>query len=240
MSRLAWLAQKVYSMTEQKQIRVLIVDDQPVIRIGVEAALSTAPDIRIIGLAKDGESALAMCAIFQPNVVLMDLRMPGVNGVEATRHIRSQFPNIQVIVFTSFQEQNMVQQALQAGALGYLLKDASPHDLVAAIRTAAAGKRTLSPEIVDVLVHTITDASAAQIYDLSERELEVLLHIAEGLTNPEIAAKLMVSVNTIRHHVRSVLSKLAVTNRTAVVRLAIEKNLIPAKADGLAGASEVE
>ena len=218
-------------MTEQKQIRVLIVDDQPVIRIGVEAALSTSPDIRVIGLAKDGEVALAMCAPFQPNVVLMDLRMPGVNGVEATRHIRSQFPHIQVIVFTSFQEQDTVQQALQAGALGYLLKDASLHDLVAAIRTAAAGKRTLSPEIVDVLVHTITDAGAAQIYDLTERELEVLLHLTEGLTNPEIAAKLMVSVNTIRHHVRSILMKLAVTNRTAAASLAIEKNLIPAKVE---------
>src|SRR4029453_12565001 len=215
-------------MPEQNPIRVLIVDDHPLIRIGMDAALCTSPDIRVIGVAKDGEIALAMCAPFQPNVVLMDLRMPGVNGVEATRHIRRQFPNIQGIVFTSFQEKDTVQQALQAGALGYLLKDASPHAIVAAIRTAAAGKRTLSSEIVDVLVDTITEPAAAKSSDLSERELDVLLLMAEGRTNPEIGAKLMVSVNTVRHHVRSVLSKLAVTNRTAVVRLAIEKNLIPA------------
>ena len=218
-------------MTQQKQIRTLIVDDHPVIRMGMEVALATSPDIRVIGLANNSEQALAMCATFQPDVVLMDLRMPHVNGVEATRRIRSQFPNIQVIVFTSFQEEDMVQQALQAGAIGYLLKDAFLHEIVAAVRAAATGKRTLSPGIVDVLIRSITQPSAVKVYALSERELEVLLEMVEGRTNPEIAAKLMVSVNTIRHHVRSILSKLEVTNRTAAARLAIEKHLIPAKSD---------
>jgi NarL family two-component system response regulator LiaR len=218
-------------MTQQNQIRVLLVDDQPIIRVGIEVALSTFPDIRVVGHAHDGEHALAMCAKLQPTVILMDLRMPLVNGVEATRRIRSQFPNIQVIIFTSFQEEGMVQQALQAGAIGYLLKDASAHNIAAAVRTAAAGKRTLSPEIMDVLVHAVTQPSTAKIYDLSERELEVLLHMVEGLTNPEIAVKLIVSVNTVRHHVRTILSKLDVTNRTTAVRLAIEKHLIPAKSE---------
>jgi len=157
--------------------------------------------------------------------------MPRVNGVEATRRIRSQFPNIQVIVFTSFQEEDMVQQALQAGAIGYLLKDAFLHEIVAAVRAAATGKRTLSPGIVDVLIRSITQPSAVKVYALSERELEILLEMVEGRTNPEIAAKLMVSVNTIRHHVRNVLSKLDATNRTMAVGLAIEKHLIPAKSD---------
>ncbi len=225
-------------LTEQKLIRVLIVDDHPVIRIGMEAALSAFPDIRVIGQANDSDYALAMCATYQPDVVLMDLVMPRVNGVEATRRIRTQFPNIQVIVFTSFQEQNMVQQALQAGAIGYLLKDASPQEIVTAVRTAATGKRTLSPDIVDVLIHTITQPSAVKIYDLSERELEVLMHMVEGLTNPEIATKLMVSVNTVRHHVRGILMKLDVTNRTAAVKLAIEEQLVPAKADFLSNLSD--
>jgi NarL family two-component system response regulator LiaR len=215
--------------TEQKPIRVLIVDDHPMIRIGLAVALSTFPDIRIIGQANDSEYALALCATFQPDVVLMDLMMPRVNGVEATRRIRSQYPNIQVIVFTSFQEQDMVQQALQAGAIGYLLKDTPSQEIVAAVRKASVGKRILSPDIIDVLIRTVTAPPAVKAYDLSERELEVLLHMVEGLTNRGIAAKLMVSVNTIRHHVRSILVKLEVTNRTTAVRFAIEKHLIPAK-----------
>ena len=197
----------------------------------MEATLSAFPDIRVVGQAKDGEEALTLCAIYQPDVVLMDLVMPRVNGVEATRRIRTQFPHIQVIVFTSFQGQNLVQQALQAGAIGYLLKDASPQEIVAAVRSAAAGKRTLSPDILDALIQTATHPSAERLYDLSERELEVLMHMVEGLTNPEIAAKLMVSVNTVRHHVRGILMKLDVTNRTAAVKLAIEEHLIPTRSD---------
>ena len=218
-------------MAEPNQICALLVDDHPVIRIGMEATLSAFPDIRVVGQAKDGEEALTLCAIYQPDVVLMDLVMPRVNGVEATRRIRTQFPHIQVIVFTSFQGQNLVQQALQAGAIGYLLKDASPQEIVAAVRSAAAGKRTLSPDILDALIQTATHPSAERLYDLSERELEVLMHMVEGLTNPEIAAKLMVSVNTVRHHVRGILMKLDVTNRTAAVKLAIEEHLIPTRSD---------
>lgn len=218
-------------MSKQNQIHVLIVDDHPVVRIGMEAVLAPFPDIRIIGEAHDSDHAVALCANFHPDVVLMDLVMPRVNGVEATRRIRGQFPEIQVIVFTSFQEQDLVQQALQAGAIGYLLKDAAPQEIVAAVRTAFTGKRTLSPDIVDVLVHSITQPSAVKAFDLSERELEVLLQMVEGLTNPEIATKLMVSVNTIRHHVRSILMKLDVANRTAAVKMAVDEQLVPAKSN---------
>jgi NarL family two-component system response regulator LiaR len=160
----------------------------------------------------------------------MDLMMRGVNGVEATRCIHNQFPTIQVIVFTSFQEQYLVQQALQAGAISYLLKDASAQEIVTAIRTAFAGKTTLSPDVIQILIRSITQPSAVKAFDLSERELEVLFFMVEGLTNPEIADKLVVSVNTVRHHVRSILLKLNVTNRTAAVRLAIDEQLVPAKA----------
>jgi NarL family two-component system response regulator LiaR len=219
------------SMTEQKRIRVLIVDDHPIVRTGMEAALSGFPDIRVIGQANDSEYALALCGQFQPDVVLMDLMMPRVNGVEATRSIRSQFPTIQVIVFTSYQEQYLVQQALQAGAISYLLKDSSAHEIVTAIRTAVTGKTTLSPDVIQILIRSITQPSAVKAFDLSERELEVLFYMVEGLTNPEIANKLVVSVNTIRHHVRSILMKLNVTNRTAAVRLAIDEQLVPARSD---------
>ena len=218
-------------MTEQKPIRVLLVDDHPMVRMGMGAAFSPFSDLRVVGQAKDGEEAFARCATLQPDVVLMDLIMPRVDGVEATRRIRSQFPQIQVVILTSFQQQNMVKQALQAGAIGYLLKDASPQEIVAAVRSAAAGKRTLSSDILDALIQTATQPSSQQLYDLSERELEVLMHMVQGLTNPEIAARLVVSVNTIRHHVRSILMKLEATNRTAAVKLALEGQLVPPKSD---------
>jgi NarL family two-component system response regulator LiaR len=205
---------------------VLIVDDHPVVRFGMKVMLSTFPDIRVVGEVGNSAHALALCRQHQPNIVLMDLMMPQINGVEATRLIRSQFPNIQVIVFTSFQEQNLVQQALQAGAISYLLKDASPQEIVEAVRTAAVGKTTLSPDVLNTLIHSITQPDPVKAYDLSERELEVLLLMVDGLTNPEIANKLVVSVNTIRHHVRSILMKLDVTNRTAAVRLAIDMHIV--------------
>jgi NarL family two-component system response regulator LiaR len=216
-------------MNEQKQIRVLIVDDHPIVRLGLEVALSAFPDIHVVGQAHNSDHALVQCAKLQPDIVLMDLVMPQVNGVEATHKIRSRFPDIQVIIFTSFQEQNMVQEALKAGAISYLLKDASSNELITAVRTAASGKTTLSPDVLNVLIHSITQPSEEKNYDLSERELEVLLHMVEGLTNPEIATNLVVSVNTIRHHVRNILMKLDVPNRTAAVKLAVEKQLVPAK-----------
>jgi NarL family two-component system response regulator LiaR len=220
---------KEYHMSEQKQIRVLIVDDHPIVRLGMEVALSAYPDIHVVGQAHSSEHALAQCAKLQPDVILMDMVMPQVNGVEATRSIRGKFPKIQVIVFTSFQEQSMVQEALRAGAISYLLKDASSQELVTAVRTAAAGRTTLSPDVLDVLIHSIVQPSAVKTYDLSERELEVLLHMVEGLTNPEIATILVISVNTVRHHVRNILMKLEVANRTAAVKLAVDEQLVPAR-----------
>jgi len=216
-------------MKEQIPIRVLIVDDHPVVRLGMEVALSAFPDIHVVGQAHNSDHALAQCAKLQPDIVLMDLVMPQVNGVEATRSIRTQFPKIQVIIFTSFQEQDMVQEALRAGAIGYLLKDTPSQELVTAVRTAATGKTTLSPNVLDVLIHSITQPSTAKSYDLTERELEVLLHMVEGLTNPEIANILVVSVNTVRHHVRNILMKLEVGNRTAAARLAIDEQLVPVR-----------
>jgi len=218
-------------MTEQEQIRVLIVDDHPIVRLGMELALSTFPDIRVVGQAQNSEHALALCGRLQPDIVLMDLMMPQVNGVEATRIIRSKFPDIQVVIFTSFQEQNMVQEALRAGAISYLLKDASGQELATAVRTAAVGKTTISPDVLDVLIHSITHPSDVKSYSLTERELDVLLYMVEGLTNPEIADKLVVSVNTVRHHVRNIFSKLDVSTRTAAVRMAVDEHLVPMRSN---------
>lgn len=228
---------KASNMNEQKQIRVLLVDDHPIVRLGMEIALSTFPDIRVVGQANNCAHALALCARLHPDIVLMDLVMPEVNGVEATRLVRSQYPMTQVIVFTSYQEQNLVQEALRAGAISYLLKDASAQELVAAVRTAASGKTTISPNVLDVLVHSIAHPSQAKSYDLTTRELDVLLHMVDGLTNPEIAAKLHVSVNTVRHHVQSIFAKLDVDNRTAAVRLAIEHKLVPVKSSNSSGSN---
>lgn len=217
------------TVRNQIPIRVLIVDNHPIVRLGMEVALSAFPDIRVVGQAHSSEYALAQCAKLQPDIVLMNLLMPQLDGVEATRHIRTQFPKSQVIIFTSFKEENIVQEALLAGAISYLLKDISIQELIMAVRSASSGKMTLSPNVLDVFIHSISVPAKAKSYDLTEREFDVLLQMVEGLTNPEIATNLVVSVNTVRHHVRNILMKLEVGNRTAVVRLAIDEQLVPSK-----------
>jgi DNA-binding NarL/FixJ family response regulator len=212
-------------MTNDKRIRVLIVDDHGVVRGGLRFFLAATKDIEIIGEVGDGEAALRMCERFHPDVVLMDLMMPVMNGVEATRAIRKRYPATQVIALTSFQEDDLVHHALQAGAISYLLKDVPARELGEAIRAAHSGRSTLSAEVTQHLVRAVTGPPKLG-HDLTDRELAVLRLLATGLSNAAIADQLTVSRNTVRHHVRGILSKLNANNRTEAVVLALQLGLV--------------
>jgi NarL family two-component system response regulator LiaR len=206
-------------------IRVLIVDDHPMVRSGLTALLSIYDDLELAGEAANGAEAVRIAARIKPDVVLMDLVMPEMDGAAATRAIREQNPAIQVVALTSFKEDDLVQGALKAGAIGYLLKNVSADELVRAIRAAAAGKPTLAPEATQALINATTHPPAPSD-DLTEREREVLALMVEGLSNHDIAAKLYVSQSTVKFHVSSILSKLCVTNRTEAVALAVKQKLV--------------
>ena len=209
---------------ESNSIRVMIVDDHGMVRRGLTAYLKNETDLELIGEARDGQEAVEMCAQAQPNVILMDLVMPELGGAAATRIIRQRWPQVQVIALTSFQEKELVQDALQAGAIGYLLKNVSGADLAAAIRSAHAGRSTLAPEALQALVQPAAPEPAPG-RDLTPREREVLALLVKGLTNSEIADRLCVSRSTVKAHVSNILSKLGVSNRGEAIALAIEHNL---------------
>jgi two-component system, NarL family, response regulator LiaR len=207
-------------------IRVLLVDDHAVVRGGLSFFLSTTDDIEVVGEAADGEQALRLCAQLHPDVVVMDMLMPQMDGFTAIQHIRQQHPAIRVLALTSFLEGEFVQRALQAGASGYLLKDVQARDLANAIRAAYAGRSTLGAEATQALIQTVAQPAAQQGEALSAREHEVLVGLARGLSNGEIAAQLTISTNTVRHHVRNILAKLEVTNRTEAVHVAMQRGLV--------------
>lgn len=212
-------------MTVSTPIRVLLVDDHAVVRSGLSAFLMSFDDLELVGEAANGAEALRLCAQTQPDVVLMDLVMPIMDGVAATRAIREQHPHIQVIVLTSFPEEDLVQGALRAGALSYLLKNISATELVAAIRAAHAGRPTLAPEATQALIHAAS-RPAVPGDDLTEREREVLALMVEGLHNQEIAERLVVSRSTIKSHVSNILSKLGVSSRAEAISLALRHRLV--------------
>lgn len=212
-------------MPETEKIRILIVDDHKVVRSGLSAFLMVFDDFEMVGEAGNGVEALEACDRLSPDVVLMDLVMPEMDGAAATRVIREKYPDIQVIVLTSFKEENLIEEALKAGAIGYLLKNVSADELASAIRSANHGRPTLSPEATQVLIKASTRPSQPGS-DLTVREKEVLKMMLEGLSNPEIARKLVVSRSTVKFHVSSILSKLEVSSRTEAVAVAIQNKLV--------------
>jgi len=203
----------------------MLVDDHTMVRRGLATFLKAFDDLELAGEADSGQAAVQLCSTLQPDVILMDMVMPDMNGAAATRTIRQEFPNVQVIALTSFKEEELVKSALEAGAIGYLLKDVSADELVRAIRSAHAGRATLSPEAAQVLVH-VASQSPAPGYDLTEREREVLSLMIEGWNNTQIAGKLTVSPSTIKSHVSNILSKLGVASRTEAVTLALRNRII--------------
>lgn len=211
-------------MSDEIKIRVMIVDDHAVVRSGLGAFLSVIPELELVGEAENGELAVVRCGFLHPDVILMDLMMPGTDGVTATRLIREKYPQTQVIALTSFQEDELVQNAMKAGAIGYLMKNVSAQELSAAIRAARAGKMTLSPEAAQALVHA--SQQAAEIESLTERELDVLRLMVDGMNNAEIAERLVVSLSTVKYHISNILMKLNVENRVAAVTTAMQKKLV--------------
>lgn len=207
-------------------IRVLLVDDHTMVRRGLVTFLKVYNDLQLAGEAESGAEAIQRCAEIRPDVVLMDMVMPDMDGVNATRAIRQQFPTVQVIALSSFKEGELIQNALEAGAIGYLLKDVSADYLAQAIRAAHAGRATLSPEAAQALAQNARRPPAPGL-DLTEREREVLTLMIEGLNNTQIAGRLTVSPSTIKSHVSNILSKLGVESRTEAVTLALRSRIIP-------------
>jgi NarL family two-component system response regulator LiaR len=203
----------------------MLVDDHTMVRRGLATFLKVYDDLQLAGEAESGEAAVKLCDEVLPDVILMDMVMPIMDGATATRAIRQKFPQVQVIALTSFKEGELIKNALEAGAIGYLLKDVSADDLVRAIRSAHAGRATLSPEAAQSLVETANLPPPPGL-DLTERERNVLTLMIEGLNNVQIAGRLTVSPSTIKSHVSNILSKLGVTSRTEAVTLALRNHII--------------
>lgn len=206
-------------------IRVVLVDDHTMVRKGLALFLKAFNDLELAGEAESGAAAIQLCGEILPDVVLMDMVLPDMDGVTATRAICRKFPQVQVIALSNFKEGNRVKKALEAGAIGYLLKDVSADELAQAIRAAHSGRATLSPEAAQALVHTANQPPFPGL-ELTERELEVLVLMVEGLNNTQIAGKLTVSPSTVKSHVSNILSKFGVASRTEAVTLALRHGLV--------------
>jgi len=212
-------------MNNTKSIEVLIVDDHPILRHGIKTMLLTFDDISVVGEAGNGLEALARCQETLPDVILMDVVMPGMNGVETTRAVLERYPQVKIIVLTSFPDQDLVQESLEAGAIGFLLKDTPIDSLGDAIRSAHAGHSTLAPEATQTLIQAKSRPPKVG-HDLSPREREVLALVVEGLSNDEIADRLVISANTVSKHVSACMSKLEATNRAQVAAQAVRHQII--------------
>jgi len=213
----------------QKPIRVVIVDDHNVVRIGIKTFLDTTVGILVVGEANGGQQALQVIEKAHPHVVLMDLIMPGMDGVETTQRVKDQFPSIQIIILTSFHDDEHIFPAIRAGALSYVLKDIDPDDLADVIRKAATGEAVLNSRVAARLVHEFRgdqDNSINPFTELTKRELDVLRLIGTGKNNHDIAELLFISENTVKTHIANILSKLHLTDRTQAAVFAWQSGLI--------------
>jgi two-component system, NarL family, response regulator LiaR len=215
-------------MNKERPIKVMIVDDHAVVRSGLSAFLMAYDDLELVGEASGGKEAVSRCREVSPDVVLMDLVMPEMDGAQTTEEILKTCPDIKVVALTSFPEEDLVQKALKAGAISYLLKNVSGDELADAIRAAYAGKATLAPEATEALIHSATKPPAPG-QDLTERELEILTLMTKGLNNDTIAKELFISTSTVKFHVSNVLMKLGAATRTEAVAIALQNNLVERK-----------
>lgn len=211
-------------------IHILLCDDQPVVTTGLSTILHSAPDLKVVGIASDGGEALKKTEALKPDLVLMDLKMPGMNGVEATRKIREAHPKIKVLVLTTYDQDEWVFDAVRAGAAGYLLKDTPPQDLIKAVRETMEGKSHVDPAVAGRLLAQFAAGRVATPtglrHELNERELEILTLLTEGFTNPQIASQLHLSPGTVRNLVSGILLKLGVEDRTQAALYALKHGLV--------------
>ena len=212
-------------MDTYQTIRVMLVDDHNVVRSGLAMFLRAYDDLELVGEAKNGLEALALCRQQKPDVILMDLMMPEMDGIAATHSILSDYPDIKIIAMTSFEEEKLVQGVLAAGAISYLLKNVTADDLVRAIRDAVSGRPTLSPEAARVLIQATRPAGQHWV-DLTEREREVLNLVVQGQSNQQIADAMVISVATVKAHISNILSKLNVSSRAEAIAFAIKHRLV--------------
>lgn len=209
-----------------ENIQIIIVDDHPSVRYGLEAVLDKFEDITVVGVVDSGEKAVKLCEKLQPDVALIDVFMPRMNGIETTRILQTNYPDIKVIILTHSDSDEVVVSAMDAGAIGYLIKDAEIEDIADAIRAAGANKRTLSPGVLEAIIRAKTTPRPHPDNQLTDRELDVLRLMVTGLKNPQIAEELMVSLSTVKFHISAIFKKLDVRNRTRAVVKAMETGLI--------------
>jgi NarL family two-component system response regulator LiaR len=211
---------------EQKPIRVMLVDDHRLIRDGLKMLLAIHDDLEVVADVGDGGKAIQLCDQVEPDVILMDIVMPKVDGPTATARIRDSFPHIKIIALTSFLEEELIQSMLKSGADGYLIKDVSAKELAEAIRASYQGRSPIDPAAAQVLARAVNQPPPLG-HDLTQREREVLSLLANGMTNKEIAAELILSPTTVRGYVSDILAKLGAGNRTEATALALEHKLVP-------------
>ena len=214
------------SLNTSRTIRVMLVDDHNVVRSGLATFLSAYEDFELVGEAKNGLEAIQLCRTHKPDVILMDLMMPEMDGIAATRAILADYPEIKIIAMTSFEEEKLVQGVLSAGAISYLIKNVSSEELAKAIRDAASGRSTLSPEAARVLIQATRPTPKQPLFDLTEREHEVLILVVEGQSNQQIADALVISLATVKAHISNILSKLQVSSRAEAISYAIKHKLV--------------
>lgn len=212
-------------MTGQDKIKVLIVDDHDMVRHGLTVLLQTFPDFEVVGQIGDPRMLMTFCAAVQPDVVLMDVLMPHIDGVMATRMLRDKYPQIQIVALTSSADETRISEMLNAGAISYILKTGSIDDVADAVMAAYSGKPTLAPEATNVLLSSINRPNKIG-HNLSKQELRVLALVVQGLNNNEIANRLVVSQSTVKAHVGNILSKLKTRSRTKAIAIAIRSHIL--------------